>query len=89
MSKHTPGPMRVDRIASGFRIAGPSNETVALMHMGNGRAEPTALLFAAAPDLLAACKRLVESWTVNGEGIYHGVVANQVRAAIAKAEGQA
>ena len=54
----------------------------------NGAAEPNDTLTAAAPELLAACHRVLDYW--NGKGRYvKGVdVDDIVKAAIAKAEGK-
>jgi hypothetical protein len=47
-----------------------------------------ARLMVSAPELLDALRRVAEVLALNGPGIFRGAVADQVRTAIAKAEGK-
>ena len=100
MSKHThrPGPYRVGRGAGGepFSIES-ATRTLALVKTDGEHTEGNANLFAAAPDLLAACKSLEELDTRNliqyanvptGKLNYMNAIA-LIRSAIARAEGGA
>jgi hypothetical protein len=91
MSKHTPGPWSVMRTPSGYdHIRGPKGQRIShecsdLDDLGD-EAKANATLIAAAPDLLAALKKIA-----NGEG-YYGAQAREYKEiaaiAIAKAEGK-
>jgi hypothetical protein len=87
---HTPGPWRADCGGSGnqrggFSVTAANDGVVICGRMGwphcADESEANARLIAAAPDLLAACKALVE-------GEYDAPVMPMARAAIAKAEGR-
>ena len=92
MSKHTPGPWLSntdDRYVREER----SGATIALVCDDDGHCDAehrhampigaNASLIAAAPDLLAACERALANIETNGGG---ADLADQLRAAIAKAE---
>jgi len=88
--RHTPGPWKFDR--KGRRIVDADGEYVApatLSRYHDDRTDPEAIanarLIAAAPDLLAALRDLVNFTAQHNQGKY--VMA--ARAAIAKAEGGA
>ena len=92
-SKHTPGPYHVNAIANG-RVIGDEtctvgvekyqlcnrNATIATVY----RPRDSALL-KAAPDLLAACKQVLDASEDNGD--MDDIDWNGLRAAIARAEG--
>ena len=86
MSKHTPGPWRIEGTNSGLFIAGAKPGYLAEMRdCGSGDVAANARLIAAAPDLLDALALLVA-------GIENGVSDSfiplvKARAAIAKATG--
>lgn len=100
MSKHNPGPWRVDGQAhdmagsaiihdvNGFPVAS-TRSWIKEQHEANAR------LVAAAPDLLEACKRQVaniEQWLETGvpaSADESQQIYNALKAAIAKAEGTA
>ena len=93
MSGYTPGPWRVGSpgmgagkvcTVEGRRIVGEASWYCE-------QAEANARLMAAAPDLLAACKDTLDYWETTGfadcdEGC--DCIVDQMRAAIAKAEGK-
>ena len=90
VSKHTPGPWRIDEwgdIVAGLRDIAETahiwndggDDTLPEMRRANAR------LIAAAPDLLAACKALLDA--IEGDSIaYWHPIWDDVRAAIAAAE---
>lgn len=89
---HTPGPWRVENSVLNI-IAQPTpylpdGLIAATRYLGNAPERETehaanAALLAAAPDLLAACRKVVNNW-----GDLHPKDLQQLRAAIAKAEGR-
>lgn len=91
MSAHTPGPWLVLRDPE---VGGPlvATEDVAIadvMEMEGGMSEANARLIAAAPDLLAALRQVVESAYPNPDEHPTMTAAWRVaEAAIAKAEGR-
>lgn len=99
MSAHLPGPWRVSEMNNGFIFVkhdsnahGPLVVTVAWVVVREGcyvEGEANARLIAAAPDLLAACRAMVEccgsSENWNGETRH---ALSVIEAAIAKAEGR-
>jgi hypothetical protein len=87
-AKHTPGPWQREVGAGrGAWIMGPTKEWAALACGDTDRrAEANARLIAAAPDMLAALKQ-VEAEMRAGFGSSFGETREQVRRAIAKAEG--
>lgn len=98
MSKHTPGPLRVwgaSSISPSVRVVNPNGHDVAFFPTGydatakreisKDEAAANAELFAAAPDLLAACEAAYEA--VMREDFGTLTLAPKLRAAIAKAEG--
>jgi hypothetical protein len=96
-TKHTPGPWATHKRADGtnWEVAteardsyGRHAEYIVSVPLDYNTSEANARLIASAPDLLAALRRIAESWDINGEGIYRGSIASQVRAAIARATGQ-
>ena len=90
---HTPGPWA---LLTDFSVWAPSeNALVCACHSGDRRLRDTreihqeeahanARLIAAAPDLLALAKRMLAAW----EGSGPGIVLDDIRALIAKAEGR-
>lgn len=75
-------PLRVIR-----QVAQPFPKEIALVWATeNPEEQANAWLIAAAPDLLAACKRAVRNMEFYGVGSWE--VCEQLRAAIARAEGQ-
>lgn len=94
MAKHTPGPWTVtfdeygDEIwfggaGKGIHVIDTGNDTADIFLGGTSEAAfANARLVAAAPDLLAALKRLVEVGCCAGEGVI------EAEEAIKKAEGQ-
>lgn len=86
-ARHTPGPLTVleDRYSAKFLVCADAGKLVALAEVAR---EGDALLFAAAPDLLAACRRiLVEDGGCScSEGGHCAWCL--ASAAIAKAEGR-
>lgn len=89
-SKYTPTPWVA--LKDG-RVRDDSGETIAAMYGDVRAADENALLFAAAPDLLAACERLAEAQRRadagehGGFGLYVDAV-DAARAAIGKARGE-
>lgn len=84
MSGHTPGPWSVSRFTTGpyrYDIVGPNGEDIGYANPSDGADEPTFYpveanlrLMAAAPDLLAALKAVVEridgdNWFIAREGV--------------------
>lgn len=63
-TKHTPGPYTVGGLQQNVRVSGHRivgcGATVAIVISGTGRAEATSNLIAAAPDLLAALKGIID-----------------------------
>lgn len=105
---HTPGPWTIHGWGEDNYEVNADDETVCNVPgfddetVDSDRAEANARLIAAAPELLAACRSLVDeidSWVwvnVGGKvrafevsGGYAAYLQNLVRAAIAKAEGRA
>ena len=84
MSKHTPGPWELWGTASPSQVIAAENYFVAQTLGRND--EANARLIAAAPDLLVACKELLEVW--EEAPAYGHASAVKARAAIAKAEGE-
>jgi hypothetical protein len=99
MNAHTPGPwlIETDRESGGFVILGDDYEVAVVTPPDDdseaiGSAEADAVLIAAAPELLDACKRLLtfnEELAVDVGVSTHYPSAELARAAIAKAEGRA
>ena len=100
-AQHTPGPWKLDthgahpEDAIGGDITGPNSEHIAnLPNYGQksgltkARFLHNAHLIAAAPELVAAVKRLVEYGDVFSYGRTERNPREQAREAIAKAEGQ-
>ena len=95
MSKHTPGPWeaakRCNAVYAGAQCVANLTEVTTGVEAEEGRAN--ALLVAAAPDLLAACKMLmgVAEWADRNRkrSIVDVCDWSRVRAAVAKAEGGA
>jgi hypothetical protein len=90
MSKHTPGPYVIDQRSDGLwnvrqvsAVPGAVEVYVALC-----QTKADAVLFAAAPDLLAACDlayKVIAELEVSSEGI---AAYGALRAAIARARGE-
>ncbi len=85
---HTPGPWRVGRTTGGLlgiwsrRSRADSPDVCSVASVPDARDEANAHLMAAAPELLAACKRALED-----DGRLQGATRRgDIRAAIAKAE---
>ena len=100
-AQHTPGPWKLDTYgahpedAIGGEITGPNSEHIAdLPNYGQdsgltkARFLSNGHLIAAAPELLAALKRLVEDGDVFSYSRTERNPREQAREAIAKAEGQ-
>jgi hypothetical protein len=94
MLEHMPGPHEVGGYqsnirVSGPRIIGPCNITTAVVVAGGGRADATARLYAAAPDLLAACEELLAVVAIQNGNLHADTneIQAKARAAIAKAKG--
>lgn len=90
-TQHTPGPWETER--GGFRgawVRGTQTKEWAALACGDTdeSAAANAHLIAAAPDMLAALKAIVEfyGWDANDDGEY--VPCRMAHAAIAKAEGK-
>lgn len=82
MTEHTPGPWHVARA-----IFDDESGEVAYILDGVLQADaPTARLITAAPDLLAACEAVMDTFAALD---YTPSIASVVTAAIAKARGQA
>lgn len=96
MTTHTPGPWTVRYLTNvfadkrsvastgGYATNGPDEEAVSAENVAN------ACLIAAAPDLLAACKAIVDAhdgndWSEPGVSDTFYAAIEQARAAIAKA----
>lgn len=99
MSKHTPGPWTADdgEGYSGWRIRSQAGTLIAEVVGDSYASDCNARLIAAAPDLLAALKSAVEDGIVTSSSAADGgaaqyskqaQVADQIRAAIAAAEGE-
>ena len=93
--KHTPGPWHV---ANGCQIRGAKDQIAKAWMMRNGEGLANAKLIAAAPELLEALEEAVacgmvpiSSATEGGAAKYsrQAQVADMIRAAIAKAKGEA
>lgn len=102
MSKHTPGPWKAEPSGYGSVISKDGKSMVAVWPEGLGGPtfphEANARLIAAAPDMLSALSAAVESGMVPVSSMKDGgaskysrqvEVADQIRAAIAKATGAA
>lgn len=83
---HTPGPWRTGPI-NYADVYGPDGQIVALCPKPSDTAEDDARLITAAPDLLAALRRVI-SWEEHTNWLEPIPVdiADDIRAAIAKAE---
>ena len=89
MSKHTPGPWELNEQ---YVIARSKRGLRAICQWGSYTSEANAALIAAAPDLLAVCKRLVAHAGIDmslgpAEVMEFVRIYTDMRAAIAKAEG--
>lgn len=90
MSGHTPGPwvwMSHKDDAKRYQVRGPDDAGPTAYAVCENARHANAVLIAAAPDLLAACKVLVESltWEEKRSGTtYNGI--EEARAAITRAE---
>lgn len=80
--KHTPGPWSLEALR-GDMPNGPWWVHANRVHIAENVGTYNALLIAAAPDMLAALKAIDPSWYEDDD-----VTNNQIRAAIAKAEGR-
>jgi hypothetical protein len=96
---HTPGPWKVtERRNTRGQVLPPAITAPRNGHDGVQLAivsairfeegDANALLIAAAPDMLEALKRIASTLGLNGDGIFRGALADQIRIAIAKAEGR-
>lgn len=95
---HTPGPWLVDRAGEVRDINSDGQEWGAVANVtpnqlgkrmiSEDEADANALLIAAAPDLLRACESVIRSMDGTFMSVVTGDVANDVRAAIAKAKGE-
>lgn len=89
---HTPGPWHVDSTHVSHAI---NNQEVhiALANIGPGLLQEEALanayLIAAAPTLLEACEYFIEDVNEMGIEIDYAFAVEQIKAAIAKAKGEA
>ena len=93
MSKHTPGPWEVERSLNGdysVRHTATGNHPICDVFYVTETGQANASLIAAAPDLLAACKALLEMPMLTDK-TYDQVqaVRKLATAAIAKATGEA
>lgn len=94
MSKHTPGPylyalkLDGDRYEDLLWSNARPNPHIAIINSAHPDARGNANLFAAAPDLYAACKEALQ-YSEDSEGGGYRVLNEMLRAAIAKAEGGA
>ena len=103
-AKHTPGPQRVEkiedeRLSDGFTYGVCDSRGHLIFTMSqkgeNAKARANAMLYAAAPDLLSACRAMAKSirdyvdMYTPGE-LTGGIVTafNAIEDAIAKAEGE-
>jgi hypothetical protein len=94
VTKHTPGPWQFNGpeiYAPNFRGVREHHYDVArVLHVMDDEGEANALLIAAAPDLLSACKRAVHLYDHDdATSVLEWVNSPEFRAAIAKAEGGA
>jgi hypothetical protein len=92
MSKHTPGPWAQDPTGDiGWWQIGTLDRPVATVDAGDfwpiAEAQANARLIAAAPEMLAACRMVLEM-AVAWQPLTPGDIA-EVKAAVAKAEGGA
>jgi hypothetical protein len=100
MSKHTPGPWAVEQDGPWTLVRGYDVELQSEDYPGplvctpaeNGCTQANARLIAAAPDLLAVCKRMVVHAGIDmslgpAEVMEFARIHTEMRAAIAKAEG--
>jgi len=103
--KHTPGPWKVAEHYGAFRVITASRPVALVLYDGGSEDRevmPNARLIAAAPELLAACKALVDNliWASGSSDFAPDGIAregwlkvepsiSQGMAAIAKAEGEA
>lgn len=85
--KHTPGPWNYQALAGKHDFAVYADADGKNLALVCGFYEANARLIAAAPDLLAACRRLVTGHAENSEAIISQAHA-MARAAIAAAEGK-
>ena len=83
MSKHTPGPWEINER---YIIARSKRGLRTICQWSSYSDEPNARLIAAAPDLLAALRAMVDAWDMSGEEGQHRRIWDDARAAIAKAE---
>jgi hypothetical protein len=81
MTKHTPGPWRIDDGYPSVTVLGKNNITICEIYT---RTNDDRDLIAAAPDLLAACEHAMRE-CCDLQGTPAG---NAIEAAIAKARGQ-
>ena len=95
MSKHTPGPWRASELGVlSDKLTSYGNWYVcSLIDPDNEEHKANARLIAAAPELLAACKKALEAirWWEGEHPCCNGSTGEQeaaIRAAIAKAEGR-
>ena len=92
-AKHTPGPWAVERFpfSIGVYTEMPENQCLAILQneerLVTPELEANARLIAAAPDLLEACKSAIRMWDEDPR-MPNGGIADSLRAAITKAEGQ-
>ncbi len=88
MTKHTPGPWAIRETATNIAVIGANNETLFHEYKGNTVVKEDARLIAAAPDLLAALRDMVNTLTDGPDESDIARVFNVSRAAIAKATGE-
>lgn len=92
-AKHTRGPLFVEPGADGLAICKQRGEDVfALAHMDTNNdvddAKANAVLFASAPDLLEACKVILDCYTGMRTVVISRSQIAMLRDAVAKAEGK-
>jgi hypothetical protein len=91
MTKHTPGPWKLGPSLGEVRDD-DDNVLCDVYHDNDEQAEADAYLIAAAPELLAACERLLmsadASWRGRDVGHDWDVACDEAVKAIAKARGQ-
>lgn len=85
-AQHTPGPWKADKWATGWTVSAPDSHYSVCHLEGCNNADANARLIAAAPELLAACKMVVERVLESDQVTLEEL--DQVKAAIAKAEGK-
>ena len=87
---HAPGPWVVESFIDSYEaVAEESLVTIAAVRRFSGREDANARLIAAAPELLAACKSMIEWDDREHEHPQRQAAYRNARAAIAKAEGGA